>query len=95
MDSLWISIAALDMCNSFGNTFVFCELGQRTTNAFEDIDDIICQFDWYLFPIELKRMLPMFVNVAQQPVEIACFGSFKCSRETFKKVCFRRKFVYI
>lgn len=85
---LLITIAVLDMCISFGITYIICEIGQQITNAFEEIEDVIGQIDWYLFPIEFKRMFPMFVNAAQQPMEIACFGSVPCSRGTYKKVCY-------
>lgn len=62
------------------------ELGQRLTNAFDEIGYSLEQFDWYLFPMEFKRILPMIMVIAQQPVELECFGSIKCSRIVFKKV---------
>lgn len=86
IDLILTTITITDACNTLGAVFMITELGQRTTNVFSEIDDMICQWDWYSFPIELKRMLPTFLNVAQHPVEIPCFGSSTCSRETFKKV---------
>lgn len=44
------------------------------------------EFDWYLFPSEIQRMLPIIMMYAQQPVGIACFGSTTCNRDTFKYV---------
>lgn len=73
---------------SFGIVFGLCEFGQRMTNAFEEIEDEIETFDWYFFPYELQRMLPMILMVTQQPVEIECFGSISSLREYFKKVSF-------
>lgn len=66
--------------------FIACELGQRINNAFDEIDSTIEQFDWYLFPIEVKRILPMIIVIAQQPIALECFGSIACSREIFEKV---------
>ena len=73
-------------CYAFGMVFMICELGQRISNAFEEIDDVIAQFNWYLFSDELKRMLPIILMNTQAPVVFECFGSISCSREAFKKV---------
>lgn len=75
------------VCYAFGATFISCELGQRTNNGYCDIDAIMGQFDWYLYPNEIQRILPAIIANSQQPVYIKCFGSISCSRETFKKVC--------
>lgn len=69
-----------------GLIFVACELGQRISDAFEEICDMIEKFNWYSFPDELKTNLTTILIVAQQPVEIECFGSIACSRFSFKKV---------
>lgn len=73
---------------TFGSAVVFVtsELGQRMTDAFNEIDFILSQLDWYLFPGEMQRMLPTIIADAQQPVELKCFGSIGCSREVFKNV---------
>lgn len=70
----------------FGFTFIFCELGQRVSNLLQQIIDTIDQFDWYLFPMRIQRMLPTLLIVAQQPIEIIVFGSTSANRNTFKKV---------
>lgn len=66
---------------------MICELGQRISNAFEEIDDVIAQYNWYLFPDKLKRMLPIILMNTQDRVAFECFGSIACSREAFRKVC--------
>lgn len=71
---------------AFGTLFFCCEIGQRGTNLFEEIDDKIAQIDWYLFPNDMKVTLLIIIMTAQQPVDIECFGSFSCKREVFKKV---------
>lgn len=69
-----------------GLIFVACELGQRMSDAFEEICDLIGKFSWYSFPDKLKNNLTTIIIVAQQPVEIECFGSITCSRFSFKNV---------
>lgn len=64
-----------------------CGFSQRISNAFEEINDVIVQFDWYLFPIEINRMLPTILLVTQHSVALKCFGSMACNRETYKMVC--------
>lgn len=71
---------------AFTLVFVSCELSQRLSNAFDRIDFTVHQFDWYLFPIEMKRMLPVVMVNVQRPISLACFGSIMCTRETFKDV---------
>lgn len=73
-------------CYAFGLVFLSCELSQRVTNQYEEINDLTKQFDWYLFPNEIKRILPIFMIGPQQSVEFYCFGTITSSRETFKKV---------
>lgn len=66
------------MC-ALAMVFMCCELGQRTSEEFEKIKYTINQSNWYLFPIEVKRMLPMIIANAQDPVALECFGSIACS----------------
>lgn len=61
-------------------------MGQRTQLAFEESSAIVDQFEWYRFPAEIQRMMPLILSFTQQPVEFVCFGSIACNRETFKYV---------
>lgn len=77
--------------NLLGNYFVLlftCEIFQYACDEFNKIDDTVEQFDWYLYPEEIKRMLPTVMIMVQQPLEFNCFGSLTCCRETDKKVRF-------
>lgn len=67
--------------------FIACEIGQQLNNTFDEINSTIAQFNWYLFPIKIKHVLPIIIPIAQQPVTLECFGSITCIRETFKNVC--------
>lgn len=71
---------------AINSNFAACELGQKFSNAFSDIDNSIGQLDWYLFPFEIQKMLPMIMSYAQQSLVVQFFGSLACSREQFKKV---------
>lgn len=66
--------------------FISCELAERVTNVFDEIMDVIGQFNWYLFPIELKQLLPTAISNAHREIGIECFGSVLCNRKTFKIV---------
>lgn len=79
-------VMLIEVIYGFGTMFTACELCQWVNLAFDDCNDIINQFKWYLMPIEMQRMLPSILQFAQQPVEIKCFGTTACDRETFKFV---------
>lgn len=66
-----------------------CELCNRLSIGFDDINGIIDEFDWHLFPIRMKKALLIVMMNAQEPVEFSCFGSFSCNRDTFKKASHR------
>lgn len=66
--------------------FFASEIGDRISNAYEEIDDEMGQLDWYSLPPKIQIFLPTIIINTQQPMFIKCFGSATCSRETFKKV---------
>ena len=70
---------------------VVCELGQRVTDIFTSITDVIEQFDWYLHSQAMNRMLPIILLIVQKPVDLKCFGSISANRETCKKVSWANK----
>lgn len=69
-----------------GTVYVICEIGKRASEAFEEIDDKIGALDWYLFPTQIQKILPIIMMDAQQIIALECFGSIFCNRETFKNV---------
>lgn len=71
--------------------FVACEVGDRVSSNLWEINDATDEFDWYSYPIDIQRILPMILMSVQKPVDIECFGSFKTNRESFKKVYSNRK----
>lgn len=81
-----VMITILLLFYAFGGLLIACECGQRTNQAFEECTDMIDQFKWYLFPKEIKRILPLILAFTQQPFELTVFGSASCDRESFKYV---------
>lgn len=79
-------LLGVDTFNTFIVVYIACELCQRLSNSFDEINDLINQFRWYRFPIETKRILPMALVFVQKPVSLECFGSFSYCREALKKV---------
>lgn len=66
--------------------FSICELGERMTYHFEKFDKELIRSDWYNLPVEMQRMLVVFLSDTQQPKNITCYGGVLATRETFKKV---------
>lgn len=83
---LTIIVAIVELFAATILLFASCELCGRISTGFDDINDMVDEFDWYLFPIRMKKALLILMINAQKPVEYRCFGSTVCNRETFKKV---------
>lgn len=66
--------------------FIACELCERLTIAYAELEQKIEQFEWYAFPIKAQRLLPILMLNAQQPITLQCFGGISTNREAFKKV---------
>lgn len=79
-------ITIIEAFYPIGVLFICCEISQRISLAYDECSRMVVQFEWYLFPVENQRMLSLILNFTQQPIEIKCFGSKGCDRETFKLV---------
>lgn len=71
---------------SFGSVFVVCELCERVTQGFNDINAIFSKHTYLSYPIEIQRLLPIMIIFTQQKVDFELFGSLTCSRESFEQV---------
>lgn len=76
----------MEIVCSFGSIFIACELGERASLAFDEIDQMVGQFNLYYFPPNVMKMLPIFLAMVQKTFRIGVFGSIKCGRESFKNV---------
>lgn len=56
---------------SFALIFAFCELGAKVTNKFHSLDEEVYQSNWYSLPVEVRRMMVIFMSGAQQPDSIS------------------------
>lgn len=75
---------------AFAVTFMFCELGQRITDKFEEINDEIGRWNWYKLPLSVQKILPILLSGTQQPVTLRGYGNVLCTRETLKNVRFNK-----
>lgn len=71
---------------AFGVIYPVCELGQQVRNDFDEISTTIYQMNWYSFPTQIQRILPIILLGSQKPVQIRSFGNIETTRETFKIV---------
>lgn len=79
-------VLVFQACYSFGVVFMICELCQRMANEFDEFDEVVIQFDWYLYPHKLQQMLSILIVFIQQETAVECFGRISCNREAFKQV---------
>lgn len=56
------------VADAFSVVIPVCEISQRWTDTLEKINDVFVQFDWYLFPNKIQRMLPTILILTQQPL---------------------------
>lgn len=71
---------------AFGSIFFVCELCQQVCDGFEGMNETMDQFCWPLYPIKIRRLLPIVIIFTQQPIEFRVFGSIACCRDSFKEV---------
>lgn len=71
---------------SLSLAFVPCEIGERLTAAFIAIFEDLCALDWYMYPIEMQKVLPLIMLNAHELITIECFGEISCTRDVFKSV---------
>lgn len=66
--------------------YMVCSFGDRVTNRFVEINDLMYSSVWYLYPIKLRKYPYMVILIANKPVYLKAYPSFYCTLETFKKV---------
>lgn len=71
---------------SFACHGILCTFGDLLTHQFNVFNDELCMCNWYLFPIDLQRMLLIFIINTQQPAIIHGFADTVCTRDAFKQV---------
>ena len=86
LNIMTLGISIIDTIAAIMLMFVICELGQRVSNAFDEIGDEFDKFNWYRFPNEINRLLPMLMAETQESVTLEVFGSLTCCRIVLKSV---------
>lgn len=81
-----VTIAIFYAGYAFGLVFIVCELCQRGSRLFIEINSFVEQLNWYLFPKNIQQMMLTISIMTVQPVDIECYGSIVCNRDTFKRV---------
>lgn len=78
--------AVFNVLTVFGSVFLGCEVGQRFSNLFEDINDQLDRLNWYQFPLNVQQILPIILINAQEEVVIGYFGIITATRVQCQKV---------
>lgn len=76
------------MFGGFIPIFLLCDLGERLTYRFNQIDNAIFQCNWYKYPIEIQTVLPIIVNNTQQSFVLSGMGNIQCSHDALKNVSY-------
>lgn len=71
---------------SFAFCLFFCEFGEKLTEKYESFNEKLYRCHWYAFPIEMQRMLLIFMSSTQHSPFLRGFGNIVCTRDTFKVV---------
>lgn len=73
------------LCSALGWIYIFCHFGNKVTSAYQELNESIYLCDWHLFPMEIRKYLPILIMIVQKPIYMRGFG-FNCTLETFKTV---------
>lgn len=85
-NTMMLIMLIIEICYAFGLVYVGSEVGEQLSGSFDKISNVIDQFNWYLLPIGVQKMLPTIILTTKQPVVFKCFGGILCNRDVFKKV---------
>lgn len=66
--------------------FIFCNNGDEVTEKFMRIGNSMYELNWHLYPIELRKHIPLTMAIAQTPIYLRGFGRTECTRDVFKKI---------
>lgn len=73
---------------AFSNIFAYCEMGERISGSFGEIENLVNEMDWHLFPIQTQRLMLMLLMGTQRSVKFMGYGNFPANRITMKSVSF-------
>lgn len=64
------------------------EFGGVATDRFDKFHIELCQFKWYLMPVEIQRIHLMFMLNVRTSAKIKGYANVFCTREMYKSVIF-------
>lgn len=70
--------------------FMFCYFGEVVKDQCESVGDRVYQCQWYLFPIEVRKKLPLMLAITQSPLHMQGLFNIQCTLNLFTKVIFTR-----
>lgn len=85
-NSMIIVTLLSEMFSSIIFILIFCEVGEKVSQMFVEIDREIIHIQWFWFPIEVQRYFVIILSFGQKTVCLNGFGSISGSREVFKHV---------
>lgn len=88
------SVPALKVFWSFVLIYFYCNLGEMVAAQFNKFDDELCKCNWYLFPIEAKRIFLIFICETQQLTLFRGYGNIECTRQAFEQVIYLFVFLF-
>lgn len=65
---------------------IFCEVGEKMSNVWVEVNDGIEKIEWYFLPTKMQKAIIITMSFSQKSVVLDGFGSISGSREMFKKV---------
>lgn len=81
-----LTISIIMVFWTFFIILVFFEIGELVSKQFDMFNAELCQCNWYLYPIEMQKMLIIFMSNAQQLTFIRGLGNILCTRSKVKEV---------
>lgn len=85
-DVVLLATAAFEGFWAFCFIVFFCEFGHYVFHAFDELNMAIDQLDWFLFPAEIQKLLPILISGCQNTCCIKGYGDVQCIRDTSKRV---------
>lgn len=78
--------------------YITCNYASNVTTKLSSVSDIISNSFWYLYPIDVQKLLPLAIHRSQLPFRLTGYGVITCSMATYLAVCislksFKRIFV--
>lgn len=89
-----MGISLFCICISGCVLFLYCFLGERTTQNYLSFGELVYRSKWHRLPARLQKPIIMMIAVAQRPLYYNVFGIAHLNVSTFGKVNIEHVHVY-